>query len=126
MRRLSFDAVEAVEVLVQSDLKNGNGSLSGGDDGRREEVDPDAVPADTVFGDDIGLVREPVLVPSPEGCRVVHAEHVDCLDLEVSAFDLTNNPVERAGGIGPGKIYLFMKRPQIRSSYCQLGRIPAT
>ena len=88
MVRDTIDTVICVEVFVESDLEEGCTSLSGSDGGPGEEEDPDAVPAITIGLNDLVLVRYPVLVPAPDGGRVVNAENVNILDLETVVFQL--------------------------------------
>ena len=56
-----------------------------------------------VLGDDVVLVRHPVLVPAVDRGGVVHAEDVDGLDLEAGRFDLVDDPSEGARRIGAGE-----------------------
>ncbi len=115
------NARERVQVLVERDLEDRRAALAAhivsdhvhtfrqrkhvprSDGGRREEVEPDAVPAVTVLLHDLVLVADPVLVPAPEGGRVVDAEDVDVLDLEAGGLELIDDPAERAGGVGAGE-----------------------
>lgn len=41
-----------------------------------------------VFSDNLVLVSQPVLVPFPEGSRVVDTEDINVLDFESSSLDL--------------------------------------
>lgn len=100
MVRDTVDAVVCVEVFVKGDLEEGSASLPGDDGGPGEEEDPDAVPAVTIGSDNLVLVRDPVLVPVPDGGRVVNTEDVNVLDLKAVIFELTNDPVESAACIG--------------------------
>lgn len=95
-------------------------------DGVSQEVDPDPVPPNAVFLDDLVLVHLPVQVPPVQGGRVVNAEYVHRLDLEVCGLELwrkislspTSAPrpaltllMTHPGGkdaSAPGKTYLFM------------------
>lgn len=57
-------------------------------DGVSQEVDPDPVPPNAVFLDDLVLVHLPVEVPSVQGGGVVNAKHVHRLDLKVRGLEL--------------------------------------
>jgi hypothetical protein len=57
----ALGAVETVGVLVESELEDRGAALARDDGRRREEERPDAEPARAVFGEDLLLVREPVL-----------------------------------------------------------------
>lgn len=99
----SLDTVEAVEVLVKSDLEHGRRSLAG-DNGRvGKEVGPDPVPPGAVLcGNDV-LVRQPVLVPPVNSRAVVNAKNVDRLDLESGTLKLVDDPAEIEGRVGSGE-----------------------
>jgi hypothetical protein len=74
----------------------------------------------------------------------VDSEDVDGLDFESNSLDLSDDPVESARGVGSGEDVLVHEESpiiptsvdeesvqrggahQMRSSYCQVGRIPAT
>ena len=71
-----------VQVLVQRDLEQARAPLPARNDAPREEEGPDAEPALAVLGEHLLLVRQPVLVPAPEGRGVVATEDVDGLDFE--------------------------------------------
>ena len=74
------------------------------DDGRvRKEEDPDAVPTLAVDLDHLLLVADPVLVPAPDGSRVVDTEDIDVLDFKASGLDLLDNPAEGARSIRAGE-----------------------
>lgn len=102
-----------------------------------EEVDPDPVPPDTVFLDDLVLVGDPVEVPSVDSGRVVDTEDVDGLDLKVCRFELHRSGTTLGdkdkyveGGVStllmthprgreasaPGKTYLFILSIQLIST----------
>ncbi len=100
--------VERVQILVQGDLEDRRRALArdaaaklgvstrrASSTGARvshrrvgQEVDPDTVPPLAVLGNDLVLVAEPVEVPAVQRRRVVHAEHVDRLDLKVGVLEL--------------------------------------
>jgi hypothetical protein len=63
-------------------------SLPGDDCRPSQEEHPNAIPAVSVGLDDLGFVRNPVLVPAPDGGRIVNTENIDILDLETVAFQL--------------------------------------
>lgn len=83
----------------------GNNLVAGGrslarDDGRPGKEDlPGAEPLFAVGGSDRLLVRHPVQVPAVDGGRVVDSNGVDILDLETSALELLDNPVQGHGSI---------------------------
>ena len=53
----------------------------------------------TVLGDDLILVRHPVLVPAVDSGGVVYTEDIDGLDFEAGSLNLVDNPTEGAGGV---------------------------
>lgn len=98
-------------------------------------------PALAVLGLNLLLVGHPVPVPLPEGSAVVNTGTVS---IRVGGWKRTPYPAvsmlliskpalsmlltKKPRGVeasAPGKMYLFMKRPQTRSSYCQDLRRPA-
>ena len=115
------DARERIQVLVERDLEerraalavrwstthtvrsNYNGHVPRSDGGRGEEVEPYTVPAVAVSLDDLVLVADPVLVPAPEGSRVVHAEDIDVLDFEAGRLNLVDDPTKGARGVRTGE-----------------------
>jgi len=73
----------------------------------------------------------------------VDAQDINALNLETSSFNLSNDPPKQAGGVSTGENVLVHEEAprrkladnrirethdthQMRSSYCQEGRIPAT
>ncbi|KAI3480724.1 hypothetical protein L1887_57203 [Cichorium endivia] len=99
----AVDAVVGIEVLVEHKLEHGAAALAGHDDARPEEEAPHAVHVVAVLGHHLVLVRLPVLRPSQDGRRVVHAGDVDRADLEAGLLEMRHHPAERARGVGAGE-----------------------
>lgn len=86
-----------------NNLVAGSGSLAR-DDGRPGKEDlPGAEPLFAIGGSDRLLVRHPVQVPAVDSGRVMDSDGVDVLDLETSALELLDDPVQGHGGISTGE-----------------------
>lgn len=99
----TLNTVSGVDVLDQGDLVAGGSTLTGDDGGVSKEELPDLEPSDTVLGNNLVAIAEPVSVPSPESGRVVDTNSIDRLDLEASALKVVNEETEWGGGISSWK-----------------------
>jgi len=80
--------------------------VPGNDSGPSQEEDPYTVPAFPIGSDDLVLVGDPVLVPAPDGSRVVYTENVNVLDFKAVILELgqvsNKTPLDEEGD-GPGR-----------------------
>ena len=65
------------------------GRVPGDDGGPSQEEHPDAIPALAIGLDDLVFVHHPVLVPAPDGSRIMHPEDVNVLDFEAVVLELS-------------------------------------
>jgi hypothetical protein len=56
-----------------------------------------------IFLDNFILVRDPVLIPSEDSCRIVNTKNVDILYFKSCGLEFVDNPAERTAGIGTRK-----------------------
>jgi hypothetical protein len=96
----TLDTMVGVQVLMENNLENGGTALTRSNDGRGQEVRPDTEPAFSIFLDNLILVGEPVLVPTPESSRVVDTKNINVLDFKSDRLDLVDNPTKGATCIG--------------------------
>lgn len=137
-------AIEQSDLWPFPPLRN----LPAGNDAPGQEKGPDSEPSLAILLQHLVLVGDPVLVPAVDCSRIMNTQNINILNLKSSRLELITSPMHQlkwksySGEItfrtleithpkehdasAPGNTYLFINKPQTRSSYCQKGRMPAT
>ncbi|KAG5220690.1 heme peroxidase [Salix suchowensis] len=128
----TLNAVVGIQVLVHRDLENRSTALARNDDNHMLGRTPISEPTFAVFCDHQVLVRQPILVPTPESSRIVNPEDINALHSKPAPSNyncitgengkagkkctwLMTQPSEQEAS-APGKTYLFMNRPLRRGN----------